>query len=65
MNYANQLKIDFSGVDEAVKPKRGQPFVCCDQNILTEAAKHLTYSEYRLFILYLIEAMKKMVRHFG
>lgn len=53
MNYANQLKIDFTGVDEAVKPKKGQPFICCDQNILTEAAKHLTYSEYRLF-LYLI-----------
>ena len=50
MNYANQLKIDFTGVDEAVKPKKGQPFICCDQNILTEAAKHLTYSEYRLFL---------------
>ena len=55
MNYANQLRIDFSEVDEKVKPEKDDNFLYCKKEIIVEAFKRLTYSEYRLFMYLLLQ----------
>lgn len=55
MNYANQLQIDFSEVDEKVKPEKNDNFLYCKKEIIVEAFKRLTYSEYRLFMYLLLQ----------
>ena len=55
MNYANQLRIDFTGVDNKVSPKKEETFLYCKKEVITEAFKKLTYSEYRLFMYLLLQ----------
>lgn len=55
MSYANQYQIIFSGVDEKVRPEKGEGFLLCKKEVITEAFKNLTYSEFRLFMYLLLQ----------
>ena len=55
MSYANQYQIIFSGVDETVRPAKGEGFLLCKKEVITEAFKNLTYSEFRLFMYLLLQ----------
>ena len=41
MSYANQYQIIFSGVDEKVRPEKGEGFLLCKKEVITEAFKRL------------------------
>ena len=55
MSDANQYQIIFSGVDEKVRPEKGEGFLLCKKEVITEAFKNLTYSEFRLFMYLLLQ----------